>query len=75
MPWSGRIPHAAERLGPWAVAAGPACPEPVLRSGRGHNGERPAYHTHTKIIIIILVIGLCVKERSAEMRSEFHMYL
>ena len=23
-PWSGRIPRAAERLGPWATVAGPA---------------------------------------------------
>uniref|UniRef100_A0A8C9E6T2 Uncharacterized protein n=1 Tax=Phocoena sinus TaxID=42100 RepID=A0A8C9E6T2_PHOSS len=31
---------------PWwrsAMAAEPARPEPVLRNGRGHNSERPAY--------------------------------
>ena len=43
VPQSGKIPHAVERLGPWAVAAEPARLEPVLRNGRGHNSERPAY--------------------------------
>ena len=41
-PWSGRIPHAAERLGPWAAAAGPARLEPVLRNKRGRDGGGPA---------------------------------
>ena len=48
MPRSGRIPRAAERLGPWVMAAGPVRPEPVLRSGRGQSGERPAYRKKTK---------------------------
>ena len=30
------------------MAAEPARPEPVLHNWRGHNSERPAYHTHTK---------------------------
>ena len=34
-PWSGRVPHAAERLGPWATIAKPARLEPVLRNKRG----------------------------------------
>ena len=38
VPRSGKIPHAAERLGPWVMAA-----EPALLNGRGHNSERPAY--------------------------------
>ena len=42
-PWSGRIPHAAERLGPWATAAEPARLEPVLRNRRGHDNEGPAH--------------------------------
>ena len=42
-PWSGRIPHAAERLGPWATIAEPARLEPVLRNGRGRDSERPAH--------------------------------
>ena len=42
-PWSGRIPHDAEQLGPWATAAEPARLEPVLRNGRGHDGERPTH--------------------------------
>ena len=42
-PWSGRIPHAAEQLGPWATAAEPARLEPVPRGGRGRNSERPAH--------------------------------
>ena len=42
-PWSGGIPRAAERLGPWAAIAGPARLEPVLRSRRGRGGGRPAH--------------------------------
>ena len=42
-PWSGRIPHAAERLGPWATIAEPARLEPVLHNGRGRDGEGPAH--------------------------------
>ena len=42
-PRSGRIPRAAERLGPWATVAEPAHLEPVLRNGRGRDGERPAH--------------------------------
>ena len=42
-PWSRRIPHAAERLGPWATITEPACLEPVLRNKRGHDSERPAH--------------------------------
>ena len=40
---SGRIPHAAERLGPWATTTEPAGLEPVLRNGRGRDSERPAH--------------------------------
>ena len=42
-PWSGRIPHAAERLGPWATVAEPARLEPVPRNERGRDGGRPAH--------------------------------
>ena len=42
-PWSGRISHAAERLGPWATIAEPARLEPVLCNKRGHDSERPAH--------------------------------
>ena len=42
-PWSGRIPHATEQLGPWAAATEPARLEPVLRNKRGRDGERPAH--------------------------------
>ena len=42
-PWSGRIPHAAEQLGPWATTAEPARLEPVLRNKRGRDSERPAH--------------------------------
>ena len=42
-PWSGRIPHAVERLGPWATIAEPAHLEPVLPNKRGRNGERPTH--------------------------------
>ena len=41
MPQSGKIPHAAKRLGPWAMAAEPARLEPVLRSRRGRDGQKP----------------------------------
>ena len=40
--------HVPERLGPWVMAVEPACPEPVLRNGRGHNSERPAYRKKKK---------------------------
>ena len=42
-PWSGKIPHAAERLGPWATTTEPAHLEPVLRNKRGRDSERPAH--------------------------------
>ena len=42
-PWSGRIPHAAEQLGPWATIIEPARLEPVLRNKRGRDNERPAH--------------------------------
>ena len=42
-PWSGKIPHATEQLGPWATTTEPAQLEPVLRNGRGRDGERPAH--------------------------------
>ena len=41
-PWSGKIPHAAERLGPWPTIAELARLEPVLHK-RGHDSERPAH--------------------------------
>ena len=42
-PWSGGIPHAAEQLGPWATITEPVRLEPVLRSKRGHDSERPVH--------------------------------
>ena len=42
-PWSGRIPHAAEQLGPWATTIEPARLEPVLLNKRGRDSERPAH--------------------------------
>ena len=42
-PWSGKIPHATEQLGPWATTTEPARLEPVPRNGRGRDGERPAH--------------------------------
>ena len=42
-PWSRRIPHAAERLGPWATTAEPARLELVLHSRGGHDSGRPAH--------------------------------
>ena len=43
-PWSGKIPHAAEQLGPWAITTEPARLEPVLGNNRGCDSERPAHH-------------------------------
>ena len=42
-PWSRKIPHAAEQLGPWATITEPARLQPVLRNKRGRNNERPAH--------------------------------
>ena len=42
-PWSGKVPHAAEQLGPWATTTEPARLEPVLRNRRGRDSERPAH--------------------------------
>ena len=42
-PWSGKIPHAAEQLGPWATTTEPACLEPVLHNKRGRDSERPVH--------------------------------
>ena len=42
-PWFGKIPHAAEQLGPWATNTEPARLEPVLRNRRGRDSERPAH--------------------------------
>ena len=42
-PWSGRIPHAAEQLGPWATTTEPARLEPVLLNKRGRDSERPTH--------------------------------
>ena len=42
-PWSGKIPHATEQLGPWATTTEPARLEPVLRNKRGRDSERPAH--------------------------------
>ena len=42
-PWSGKIPRAAEQLGPWATTTEPARLEPVLCNKRGRNSERPAH--------------------------------
>ena len=43
-PWSGKIPHAAEQLGPWATITEPTRLEPVLRNKRGRDSERSAHH-------------------------------
>ena len=40
-PWSGKIPHTAEQLGPWATE--PAQLEPVLHNKRGRDSERPPH--------------------------------
>ena len=42
-PWSGKIPHAVEQLGPWATTTEPARLEPVLRNKRGRDSERPTH--------------------------------
>ena len=42
-PWSGKIPHAVERLGPWAMITETARLEPVLRNKGGRDSERLAH--------------------------------
>ena len=42
-PWSGKIPHATEQLGPCATTTEPARLEPVLRNKRGRDSERPMH--------------------------------
>ena len=42
-PWSRKIPHAVEQLGPWATTTEPVHLEPVLRNKRGRDSERPAH--------------------------------
>ena len=42
-PWSGKIPHAVEQLGPWATTTEPAHLEPVLLNKRGRDSERPTH--------------------------------
>ena len=43
-PWSGKIPHAVEQLGPWATITELARLELVPRNKRGCDNERPAHH-------------------------------
>ena len=52
-PWSGRIPHAAERLGPWATTTEPARLELVLRNRRGCDGERPAHRDEEWLLLAV----------------------
>ena len=42
-PWSGKITHAAEQLGPWATTTEPARLEPVLHNKRGGDSERATH--------------------------------
>ena len=42
-PWSGKIPHAAERLGPWATTTEPVRLELVLHNKIGRDSERPVH--------------------------------
>ena len=42
-PWSGKIPRAAEQLGPWATTTEPVRLEPVLRNKRGRDSESPPH--------------------------------
>ena len=42
-PSSGKIPCAAEQLGPWATITEPAHLEPVLQKKKGRDSERPAH--------------------------------
>ena len=42
-PWSGKIPHAAEQLGPSATTTEPARLERMLRNKRGRDSERPTH--------------------------------
>ena len=44
----GSCPGPGRSHMPWAMAAEPARPEPVLRKGRGYNSERPTYRGKKK---------------------------
>ena len=44
-PWAGKVPRAAERLGPWATTAETARLEPVFRNRRGRDEEWPPLAT------------------------------
>ena len=61
VPRSGKIPHAAEQLGPCAMAAEPVRPEPVLRNRRGHNSERPTYSKKKIMTMPQIIFKLCEK--------------
>ena len=50
-PWSGKIPHAAEQLGPWATSTEPARLEPVLRNKRGRDSERPTHRDEERPLL------------------------
>ena len=62
LPMRGTRVHALVRedptcrgaAGPVTMAAEPARPEPVLRNGRDHNSERPAYRKKKKKVDRIL---------------------
>ena len=41
-PWSGKIPHGTEQLGPWATTAEPVRLEPVLHNERPRQWEARA---------------------------------
>ena len=42
-PWSGKIPHAVEQLGPCTTTTEPARLQPVVRDKRGRDSERPTH--------------------------------
>ena len=74
-PRSGRIPRAAERLGPWATIAGPACLEPVLRNGRGRNGGRPAHRNEEWSPLAATGEGPRAEARTQHSHTYIHKYI
>ena len=42
-PWSGKIPHAAEQLSPWATTPEPPSVELMPRNKRCHHSEKPTH--------------------------------
>ena len=57
--WSGKIPHAPERLGPWATTTEPARLEPVLCTWGSQSCWNHGYSGHQEVRDSLLPWFLC----------------